>query len=128
MRSLGADGAALLGRLLMSAIFIWAGFNKAMAPTATMAYMAKLNLPMTGAAYALTVLVELIGGIILLLGYRPRIIALVMAAWCIATGFAAHYHPGDTPQMIHFMKNLAMAGGFLQIVAFGGGRFALTRG
>ncbi len=123
----GADWLALLGRLLMSAIFIWSGFNKAMGPSATMAYMAKLNLPAVGFAYALTVAVELLGGIAFLVGYRARLLALILAAWCVATAFTAHYHPGDTAQMIHFMKNLCMAGGFLQIAAFGAGRFALTR-
>ena len=121
------DWVALLGRLLMAAIFIAGGFNKAMAPSVTMAYFAKIGLPMVGAAYALTLLVELGGGVLFLVGFRPRVMALILGAWCIATGFAAHYHPGDTGQMIHFMKNLCMAGGFLQIVAFGAGRFALTR-
>jgi len=127
MRSGAADWLALLGRLLMSAIFIESGFNKAMAPTATMAMFSRLNLPMVGGAYALTILVELLGGILLLVGFRPRVIALVLAAWCVATAFTAHYHRGDTAQMIHFMKNLCMAGGFLQIAAFGAGRIALTR-
>ena len=85
------------------------------------------NLPMVGGAYELTILVELLGGILLLVGFRPRVIALVLAAWCVATAFTAHYHRGDTAQMIHFMKNLCMAGGFLQIAAFGAGRIALTR-
>ena len=122
------DWVALLGRLLMSAIFIQGGFHKAMAPTAMMALMTKLNMPMVGAGYVLTVAVELLGGIAFLIGFRPRLMALVLAAWCIATGLAVHYHPGDTQQMIHFMKNVCMAGGFLQIVAFGAGRFALNRG
>ncbi len=128
MKAGAADWLALLGRLLMSAIFINGGYHKALAPSATMAYFAKIGLPMVGAAYALTILVELLGGVLFLLGWRPRILALVLGVWCVATGFAAHYHPGDTGQMIHFMKNLCMAGGFLQIVAFGAGRIALTRG
>ena len=53
--------------------------------------------------------------------------ALVLAAWCIATAAAAHYHPADTGQMIHFMKNVCMAGGFLQVVAYGAGRLSVDR-
>ena len=118
---------SLLGRVLMAAIFIQGGINKAMAAPATMAYFVKLGLPMPGAAYAVTLVVEIGVGIAFLLGWRARWMALVLAVWCVATALAAHYAPGDRGQMIHFMKNLCMAGGFLQVVAFGAGRFSLDR-
>jgi putative oxidoreductase len=121
------DWVGLLGRVLMSAIFISAGYSKATAPTATMAMMGHYGLPLPGAAYAVTLIVELGVGIMFLLGYRARLTALVLAVWCIATAMVAHYHPGDTGQMIHFMKNVCMAGGFLQVVAFGAGRFSVDR-
>jgi putative oxidoreductase len=121
------DWVGLAGRFLMSAIFIQGGINKALAPAATMAYFGKIGLPMPGAAYALTLLVEIGVGILFLVGFRARLTALVLAAWCVATAFAAHYHPGDNAQMIHFMKNVCMAGGFLQIVAFGAGRLSASR-
>jgi putative oxidoreductase len=122
------DWVGLLGRVLMSAIFISAGYSKATAPSATMAMMGHYGLPLPGAAYAVTLIVELGVGIVFLLGYRARLTALVLAVWCIATAMVAHYHPGDTGQMIHFMKNVCMAGGFLQIVAFGAGRISFDRG
>ena len=122
------DWVGLLGRVLMSAIFISAGYSKATAPSATMAMMGHYGLPLPGAAYAVTLIVELGVGIVFLLGYRARLTALVLAAWCIATAMVAHYHPGDTGQMIHFMKNVCMAGGFLQVVAFGAGRISFDRG
>ena len=118
----------LLGRALMAAIFIHSGINKAMAPAATMANLTHLNLPLPGAAYALTLLVEIGVGLAFLLGWRARASAAVLAFWCVATAFVAHYHPEDRGQMIHFMKNMCMAGGFLQIVAHGAGRFSLDRG
>ena len=127
MKTGARDWLGLFGRLLMSAIFIQAGFNKATAPAATMAYFAKLNMPMVGAAYALTLIVELGGGILFLVGFRARLVSLVLAVWCFVTAMTVHYHPGDNGQMIHFMKNLCMAGGFLQVVAFGAGRLALNR-
>jgi putative oxidoreductase len=122
------DWVGLLGRVLMSTIFIWGGYAKATAPTATMAMMAHYGLPLPGAAYAVALIVEIGVGILFLIGFRARLTALVLAAWCIATAMVAHYHPGDTGQMIHFMKNVCMAGGFLQVVAFGAGRISLDRG
>ena len=122
------DWVGLLGRVLMSAIFIQAGIFKAMAPAGTIAYFAHDGLPVPGAAYAVALVVEIAGGILFLVGWRARLTALVLAIWCIATAMVAHYHPGDRNQMIHFMKNVCMAGGFLQVVAFGAGRLSLDRG
>jgi putative oxidoreductase len=119
---------ALLGRILMSAIFLWSGYGKLMAPAATMAFFAHDHLPLVGAAYALAVVVELGGGALVLVGWKTRLVAPVMAAWCIATALVAHLHPGDMMQMINFMKNVCMAGGFLQLTAFGAGRFSVDRG
>ena len=118
---------ALLGRVMMCAIFLWTGVGKALAPAATMATFSRLGLPLPPAAYAVAVLVELGGGIILLLGWKSRWAALVLAVWCISTALVAHLHPDDRNQMIHFMKNVCMAGGFLQIAAFGAGRLSLDR-
>jgi putative oxidoreductase len=118
---------ALLGRVLMSAIFLRGGFGKLMAPTATMAMFTHYDLPLPGAAYALAIVIELGGGALVLLGWRTRPAALALAVWSIATAMVAHYHPGDTNQMIHFMKNVCMAGGFLQLAVYGAGRFSLDR-
>jgi len=128
MRTIAMDWVALLGRILMSAIFIHGGYFKAIAPTATMNHFAAQHLPMVGAAYALALLVEIGGGVLILVGYRARLTALVLAAWCVATAMVAHYHPESREQMIHFLKNLCMAGGFLQIVAYGAGRLSADRG
>jgi len=127
MRSGSMDWVGLLGRLLMSAIFIQAGVMKAMAPAATIAYFAKDGLVMPGAAYAVALVVEIAGGILFLVGWRARLTALVLAVWCVATAMVAHYHPADREQMINFMKNICMTGGFLQVVAFGAGRLSVDR-
>jgi putative oxidoreductase len=117
----------LLSRVLMAAIFIRGGYGKAMNPSATMATFAHYNLPLPGAAYAVALLVEIGAGIAFLLGWNGKAAALILAVWCVATALVAHYHPGDTNQMIHFMKNLCMAGGFLQVVVYGTGAFSLDR-
>jgi putative oxidoreductase len=118
----------LLGRVLMSAIFLWSGWGKLTTPAATMAYFARDHLPLVGAAYAVAVVIELGGGILVLLGWKTRLVAPVMAIWCVVTALVAHLHPEDLGQMINFMKNLCMAGGFLQLAAFGAGRLSLDRG
>ena len=79
------------------------------------------------AAYIVAVVVELGGGLAILLGWRTRWVALGMAAYCLATAVIAHWHPNDGGQMINFWKNVAMAGGFLQLVAWGAGSFSLDR-
>jgi putative oxidoreductase len=121
------DLAALLGRLLMSAIFIQSGFGKLMGLAAATANIAKYGLPVPHVTVWLTIAVELGCGLLVLVGFRTRWAALALAVFCVATAYVAHYHPGDRGQMIHFMKNIAIAGGFLQLVAFGPGRFAVSR-
>lgn len=122
-----SNAVALLGRLLMSAIFIEGGITKLVTPGATIGMMSHYGLPIPAAAYIVAVLVELLGGIAVLIGWRTKWAGLVLAVWCIATGLIAHYHPDDINQMIHFMKNIAMAGGFLQLAAWGAGRFSFDR-
>jgi putative oxidoreductase len=120
--------AQLLGRVLMSAIFIQGGINKAMASEATIAGFAKYPLlPNPSLAFAVTLVVEIGVGIAVLVGWKTKWAALTLAFWCIATAIVAHYHPGDRGQMIHFMKNVAMAGGFLQLFVLGAGRFSIDK-
>ncbi|HQT79464.1 MAG TPA: DoxX family protein [Rhodopila sp.] len=127
MKSGATDWIALLGRVLLSAIFLWAGYGKAMAPSATMATFGHLGLPVPGLAYAVALAIEIGFGLLVLVGFKARLSALVLAGWCIATALVAHDHPAVREQMINFMKNVSMAGGFLQIVAFGPGRFSVDR-
>ena len=79
---------------------------------------------MNGAAYVVAVVVEIVGGVALLAGVRPRGAALVLAMWCIATALVAHRNWEDHAQLINFMKNIAMFGGLLQVFVFGAGRYA----
>ncbi|HEY1412176.1 MAG TPA: DoxX family protein [Rhodopila sp.] len=127
MKTASLDWVALLGRILMSAIFIWAGYGKATEPAATMAMMRHYGLPLPGVAYAVALVIEIGFGILLLVGFKARLTALVLAGWCIATALVAHDHPENRDAMIHFMKNICMAGGFLQIVAYGAGRLSADR-
>ena len=127
MKTAFSDWVGLLGRVLMGAIFIWAGYGKAMAPAATMAMFGHYGLPLPGVAYAVALCHRDRRRRLFLVGFKARLTGLVLAAWCIATAMVAHYHPGNREAMIHFMKNVCMAGGFLQVVAFGAGRLSVDR-
>jgi putative oxidoreductase len=118
---------ALIGRALMSAIFIESGLSKLTNPTGAIGYMGHVGLPVPVAAYIVAVCVEFGGGLCILLGFQTRIVAAIMAAFCIATALVAHYDPSNQEQMINFMKNICMAGGFLQLVAWGGGRYSVSK-
>ena len=115
----------VLGRALMATIFLVSGFGKLAAHDATLGYIQSVGLPMPQGAYALAVLVEIGGGLLLLVGYRTRLTALVLAAFSVATAVGFHAQFGDQNQTIHFLKNLAIAGGLLQVAAFGAGAFGL---
>ncbi len=114
-----------LGRLLMAAIFIQAGFGKLTNPTGTIGYIASHGMPVPQVSYVLATAVELGGGLLILVGFRSRAVASLMALFCVVTAAVFHYVPGDANMMIHFMKNVCMAGGFLQIASFGAGAWSL---
>ena len=113
------------GRLLLAAIFVMSGLGKLADPAATTAYIASVGLPMAEIATWAAILVELGGGILLIAGFQTRLVALALAAFCVVSAVLFHNQFGDRMQMINFMKNIAMAGGLLQVVAFGAGRFSV---
>lgn len=115
----------LVGRIGIAAIFLLSGLSKLAAPAATIGYIASSGLPLPQLGFAIALLVELGGSIALILGYRTRIVAAILAAFSVATALAFHAALGDQNQFIHFFKNIAMAGGLLQVVAFGAGSWSL---
>ncbi|MCX2546543.1 DoxX family protein [Pseudomonas sp. COW5] len=117
--------AALIGRVLLSGIFILSGFSKLAAPAMMIGYIGSVGLPLPQVALALAIIVEIGGGLALIAGYRTRTVAAVLAAFSVVTALAFHNALADQNQFIHFFKNIAMAGGLLQVVAFGAGRFSL---
>lgn len=114
-----------VGRVLMATIFVMSGIGKLFAPAATMGYIAASGLPFAPLALAVAIAVELGGGLLLALGIRTRLVAAALAAFSIVTGLAFHHAVGDQNQMIHLLKNIAMAGGLLQVVAFGAGAYSV---
>jgi putative oxidoreductase len=111
------------GRVLLSAIFVMAGISKLGAYTATQSYMESMGVP--GVLLPLVILLELGGGFAVLLGWQTRISAFLLAGFCVISALIFHANFGDQMQTILFMKNLAMAGGFLFLVAGGAGAWSL---
>jgi putative oxidoreductase len=120
-----ANAIPLAGRVLLSAIFVISGMSKLAAPAATIGYIESAGLPLAPLGFALAVIIEVLGGIALIAGYRTRLIAAGLALFTLATAVAFHNNLADQNQFIHFFKNIAMVGGLLQVVAFGAGRFSL---
>ncbi len=116
---------APLGRLLMSSLFIWAGYHKLINPSGTAQYFEHVHIPVPSVAVWVAIIIELIGGIALLVGFKTRWVAAVLAIFCLVTGFGVHLPVGDQANMVNFYKNLTMAGGFLYVVAYGAGALSV---
>jgi putative oxidoreductase len=114
-----------VGRLMISTLFLLAGLSKIAAPAMTIGYIQSVGLPLPAVAFGLAAFTEIVGGTLLLLGYRTRIVAGVLFVFTLATAAFFHNHLGDQNQFIHFFKNVAIAGGLLHVMAFGGGRLSL---
>ncbi|WP_175912309.1 DoxX family protein [Burkholderia sp. BCC1640] len=119
------SSAATLGRILMSSLFLMSGVGKLADPVGTQAYIASKALPWPEAAYVIAVVIELGFGTALVLGYRTRIVAAVMAIFTLATGLTFHDNFADPRQLISFMKNIAITGGFIQVIVWGAGSLSL---
>ena len=114
-----------LGRLLIGGIFALSGFAKLVAYGPTTAEIASAHLPFPPLAFAAAVIVELGFGLLLVIGFQARLVALVLAFWCVVTAVCFHTNFADQMQMINFLKNLMIAGGLLQIVHFGAGAISV---
>ena len=117
--------APFAGRLLIGLPFAMSGFGKLAATGPTAAMIRAAGLPFPGLALAIAIAVELGGGLLLIEGYRARLVAAALAVFAIATAFSFHSNFADQNQMIHFLKNVMITGGLLQIVAFGAGALSI---
>lgn len=122
----------LLGRVFLSLIFVISGFTKIRGFAATAGYMAGKGLPMVDVLLVLTILIELGGGLMVLLGWKARWGALAIFLFVIPVTLVFHPFWAAEPdqmqmQFINFMKNLAIMGGMLYIVAFGAGPLSLGK-
>ena len=115
----------LLGRILIGLPFLMSGLSKLAAYSATLGLIESVGLPAPQLPFATSVLFEIGGGLLLLSGFRVRFASLALAGFALATAVFFHHNFADQNQMIHFLKNVMMAGGLLQITYFGAGAFSL---
>lgn len=118
-----SNAAALIGRLLLAAIFIQSGWGKIWGYEGTAAYMAKAGVP--GSLLPLVIAVELLGGLLIAIGWQTRLAAIGLAAFTLLSAYFFHFDLGDRGQAIQFMKNLSIAGGFLVLAASGPGAWSV---
>lgn len=112
-----------IGRVLISAIFLVSGISKVSAYAATQGYMAAMGVP--GEALPLVIAFEVAASIGIIIGLQTRVFALALAGFSLVTAVLFHRELGDQTQFIMFMKNIAIAGGFLFLAANGPGALAL---
>ena len=120
-----SSATILLGRILLAVIFLLSGFGKLTAISGTAAYFGAMGLPLPTVTAVVVGLIELLGGLAILVGFQTRIAAWVLAVFTIATALVAHTGWADQNQMIHFLKNVAITGGFLLLASSGAGAYSL---
>lgn len=116
---------SIASRLLMALIFIVSGWEKLTSFSGSEGYISSLGIPFPGLVTPLVILIELGGGLALLAGFKTRWVAGVLAVFAVATALVAHNNLADQGQAVHFMKNLAIAGGLLLFVKYGAGEASI---
>ena len=107
----------LIGRILISALFLISAFNKIFNLDGSMSWMEGFGVP--GFLIFPAIAIEIILPVLVIVGYQARIAAGLLAIFCLATAFIFHFNFSDQVQFTSFLKNIGLAGGFLFIVANG---------
>ena len=117
--------AELGGRVLLACIFLISGIGKIGAYAATAGYMAAMGVP--GALLPLVIATEVLGAAAIIIGWKTRIVAFLLAGFTLLSAFAFHTNFANQVEMIMFLKNLSIAGGLLLLVANGAGAISVDR-
>ncbi len=112
----------LIARILFCPLFIPAGFSKLTALGATAGFFASKGLPLPYVTAVIVGLLELLGGVAILVGFQTRIVAVLLGVFTIGAALVAHLSPFD---QINFFKNLAIAGGFFVLALHGAGEYSI---
>ena len=123
MTSTTQNSALLFARILLGALFVMAGLGKLGGVEGFAGYMASGGVPAVLAWPV--ILFEILGGLALVAGLQTRAVALALGVFCIVSGVLYHFDPADQMQMTSFLKNVALAGGYLALAVVGGGRYAV---
>ena len=113
------------GRILLSVLFLLSGLGKIGAYAGTAAYMSSVGVP--GALLPAVITTEVLGALAIIVGWKTRVIAFLLAGFSLLTAVVFHNNFGDQMQMIMFLKNVSIAGGFLLLVANGPGPLSIDR-
>ncbi len=114
-----------LGRILLSLMFLSSGVQKAMNYAGTSQYMEKNGVP--GGLLFLVIALEILAPLAIIIGWKTRWAALALAGFCFLSALLFHFDFGDRTQMIMFMKNVTIAGGFLVLAAAGPGALSVDK-
>lgn len=117
------DVALLAGRVLLALMFVMAGWSKIGGYAGTQGYMEAMGVP--GFMLPLVILLELGGGLAVVLGLFTRSLSVLLAGFTLMAAFIFHYQPAEQMQMLMFMKNVSVVGGFLALAAAGAGAFSV---
>jgi len=115
--------SAPIGRVFIALIFVMSGLNKMGNYANTAGWMDAMGVP--GGLLPVVIVLEVLGGLAIIIGWQTRIASFLLAGFCILSALLFHNNLGDQNEMIQFMKNVAMAGGFLFLTAHGAGKFSL---
>lgn len=113
----------LIGRLLLASLFVLEGWSKLKGYNAAAAYMNHFGVP--GALLPLVIAAEIVGGMMIAVGWQTRVAALALAAFCILTAVLFHADLVDRNQLLHLEKDLAIAGGLMVLGIMGAGKWSL---
>lgn len=113
------------GRVLLAVLFLLSGIGKLGAYAATGAYMSAFGVP--SALLPVVIATEVLGALAIILGWKARVAGFLLAGFCLLTATIFHHNLADQAQLIHFFKDLAIAGGLLLLVVNGAGRLSLDR-
>ncbi len=132
MKALNLFGP-LIGRILIAFIFLFAGYGKVTGFEGTVGYIASKGLPLPQFAAIGAIIIELCGGLMLVVGWRARVAATALFIFTLLAALFFHNFwavPADQVQntMIHFMKNISMTGGLLYVIVYGSGPLSLDKG
>ena len=115
----------LIGRLLIAAPFLLSGIGKLAAYDRVVGMITAAGLPLAPLGWVIAIVVEIGGGLLMIAGFRARIAAFALAAFTLAAAVFFHRNFSDPNQMIHFLKNIVIIGGLLNIAYFGAGPLSL---
>ncbi|MCA8246655.1 DoxX family protein [Burkholderia multivorans] len=126
------DELLLAARVLLMILFVLFGWQKLTGFAGTVAYMASTGSPSPELSAAIAVGVELVGGVLIAIGFYTRPLALVFAVYTLATAFIGHRYwslqgMDQYLAMINFYKNISIVGAFLLLALTGPGRYSLDR-